>query len=564
MTHSKAFEEALKKLDALVDIIDKNQQVPKPNEIVQILETLNVHKQELVAFDEGPPVPNPYDVSNGLLSLYYAYKHDATVVLPLLRLVAYLVSRFYWGMGYQYYLCGGDAGRLDYTESVYARHPKNVSLCQWASVALFTGNREIIIIKNYKPRVDDVLNLLLSILNKENLTDEDIDDATSVLWVLWICVPHTLTKPVSRDEDDWPDIFEKDEAFLDWKVHIEEWSSNYPYDKPYILLSIVVVKSLHSHPLLIYRYPEIHAYVTQLFFDAENAASMHTLLPDAYTHTRAHGNEHHLLGKPLSEWAQICLSIDQKRDTPVVPSPLPYPKPRTMNTIPDFSGEPVRFQSQQGDTLYVHPALLVPPFTGFMQWNTDGCIILNISMDALTIVVQSLLCATVTQTHLHPYSREQLLEGLEAAEQYQLTDLAHSLAARLTELLIGDGLSVKHLCNTWLRVKRPHLEYPMHAGLVDWCVQQLAQPCKVNELCDYLRTRSEDEDEEGDSSAETDDATESVGNKRKHQKTVTSPSSKRRRHAGLGENGIPADDGSQQGSKPFLPLLEDIAYKLSE
>ena len=551
MALSKAFEEALKELDASVDIIDENRQVPKPNKIVQILETLNVHKQELVAFepDEGPPV-HPYDVSYDIRCLYDAYTHDATVVLPLLRLVAYLVSRYYWGMGYQYYLCTNEYGQLDDIESVYARHPKNVSLCQWASVALFTSNRE-----NHKPRVDDVLNLLLSILNKENLTDEDIDDATSVLWVLWICVPHTLTRPVSKD----------DEAFLDWKVHIAQWPSNYPYDKPYILLSIVVVKSLHSHPLLIYRSPEIHAYVTQLFFDAENAASMHKLLPEAYTHTQTHENGHHLLGKPLSEWAQICISIDQKRDKPVAASALLYPKPRTMNTIPDFSGKPVPFLSRQGDTtLYVQRALVVPPFTGFMQWNTDGCIILDISKDALTIVVQSLLCTTVTQTHLHPYSLEQLLEGLEAAEQYQLADLAHSLAARLTELLIRDGLSVEDLCNTWLRVKRPHLEYPMHAGLVDWCVEQLAPPCKMNELCDYLRTRREDEDEEGDSSAETDDATESVGSKRKHQEMHTSPSSKRRRHAGLGVDGIPACSDSQQGLKPFQTLLEDIAYKLSE
>lgn len=556
MALSKALVEALKEFNALADIIAENQQVPKPDEMVPILKTLNVHKQELIAFepDEGPLV-DARDVSINIRIVYDAYTHDATVVLPLLRFVAYLVSRYYWGMGYQYYLCC--EGPFDEIESIYARHPNNVPLCYWASVALFTCDQH---------RVDNVFNLLLSILNKENLTDQDIDDATSVLWVLWICVPHTLTRPVSKaDWMDWPDCGEKDEAFLDWKAPLKKWTSNYPYDKPYILLSIVVVKSLHSHPLFIYRYPEIHAYVTQLFFDAENAASMHKLLPEAYTHTRTHENGHHLLGKPLSEWAQICISIDQKRDKPVAASALLYPKPRTMNTIPDFSGEPVRFLSRQGDTtLYVQLALVVPPFTGFMQWNTDGRIILDISTNALTIIVQSLLCTTVTQTHLHPYSREQLLEGLEAAEQYQLTDLAHSLAARLTELLICDGLSVEHLCNMWLRVKRPHLEFPMHAGLVDWCVEQLTQPCKVNELCDYLRTRREDEDENKDSRAETDEATESVGSKRKHQETVTSPSSKRQSHAGQGEDGIHVYYDSQQGLKQFKTLLEDIAYKLSE
>ena len=104
----------------------------------------------------------------------------------------------------------------------------------------------------------------------------------------------------------------------------------------------------------------------------------------------------------------------------------------------------------------------------------------------------------------------------------------------------------------------------MHAGLVDWCVQQLAQPCKVNELCDYLRTRREDADENKDSRAETDDATELAQSKRKHQEMDTSPSSKRLRYARLGEDGIHVYYDSQQGLKQFKTLIEDIAYKLSE
>ena len=91
MALSKALVEALKEFNALADIIiAENQQVPKPDEIVPILKTLNVHKKELIAFepDEGPLV-DARDVSINIRIVYDAYTLDATVVLPLLRLVAY-------------------------------------------------------------------------------------------------------------------------------------------------------------------------------------------------------------------------------------------------------------------------------------------------------------------------------------------------------------------------------------------------------------------------------------------------------------------------------------------
>ena len=405
-------------------------------------------------------------------------------------------------------------------------------------------------------------------LVKLDANDSKVHNASGVISNALICRViqwTTSSRTVRRTKDTLAEMGCLMRAFRDILWGFRNIPSKYASS---VLLAFGCIKCVCIHPLLRTLFPEVKMQVDKVEEDikVEEDNVLDQLGQDALHHCVRYGDAYTLQDKSLSKWARICLSIDQKRDTPVVPSPLPYPKPRTMNTMPDFSGEPVRFQSQQGDTLYVQPALLVSPLTGFMQRNTGGCIIFDISTAALTIVVQSLLCTTVTPEHLHPYSCEQLLEGLEAAEQYQLADLAHSLAARLTELLIGDGLSVEHLCNTWLRVKRPHLEYPMHAGLVDWCVQQLAQPCKVKELCDYLRTISEDANkgEEEDGSAETGDAAESAQSKRKHQEMDTSPSSKRRRHAGLGENGIPADDGSQQGLKQFKTLLEDIAYKLSE
>ena len=499
------------------------------------------------------------DVMEGLpFGLYTVIKESdsSDVLVYAMRFVAYILHTLDFRnkdlQFFEFFYIGVEDGDEDQAElldcpkifeqlcKLFETHPMDTPMRTWAAAALT--------------------------LVKLNVDDSKVHKASGVISQALICRVSrwtTSSRTVRRTKDTLAEMGCLMRAFRDILWAFRNIPSKYASS---VLLAFGCIKCVCTHPLLRTLFPEVIMQVDKVEQDikVEDEDVLDQLGQDALNHCVQYGDAYTLQDISLSKWARICRCIDQKRAKPVVPSPLPYPKPRTMNTIPDFSGEPVRFQSQQGDTLYVHPALLVSPLTGFMQGNTGRCIIFDISTAALTIVVQSQLCTTVTPEHLHPYSCEQLLEGLEAAEQYQLTDLAHSLAARLTELLIRDGLSVEDMCNTWLRVKRPHLEYPMHAGLVDWCVEQLAQPCKVNELCDYLRTRREDEDEEGDSSAETDDATESVGSKRKHQEMHTSPSSKRRRHAGLGEDGIPADDGSQQGSKPFLPLLvEDIANKFS-
>ena len=506
MTHSKAFEEALKELDASVDIIDENRQVPKPNKIVQILETLNVHKQELVAFepDEGPPV-HPYDVSYDIRCLYDAYTHDATVVLPLLRLVGYLVSRYYWGMGYQYYLCC--EGPFDEIESIYARHPNNVSLCDWASVALFTCDRQ--------HRVDNVFNLLLSLLNKENLTDEDIDDATSVLWVLWICVPHTLTRPVSKaDWMDWPDCGEKDEAFLDWKAPLKKWTSNYPYDKPYILLSIVVVKSLHSHPLFIYRYPEIHAYVTQLFFDAENAASMHKLLPEAYTHTRANHHHHDLLGKPLAKWARETQRWDAWMSyTKNNPNIMPVSIPTARIYTEPIQGDMITFTSnveKNNESNIMAHRSVVQPYLGYLLHGQEvdtRTIGLQCTHPCIQLLVQWLYEQSKHALFPYKYNLNQFLEALEMAQMYQLDHFGNCVASHILDVLrqVATELSPVNMYYVWLRVTRPDLGTPIHQRLAEWCVEKMARMVmdseKVQELVRALR----------------EDATSSVGDKRKRE-----------------------------------------------
>lgn len=508
MALSKALEEALKEFNALADIIiAENQQVPKPNEILPILKTLNVHKQELIAFepDEGPLV-DAKAVSYNIRTVYDAYRDDATVVLPLLRLVAYLVSRYYWGIGYLYILCTG--GPFDTLESIYARHPNNVPLCYWASVALFTCDRQ--------NRVDNVFNLLLSILNKENLTDEDIDDATSVLWVLWICVPHTLTRPVSKaDWMDWPDCGEKSEAFLDWKVHIEQWPSNYPYDKPYILLALVVVNSLHSHPLLIYRYPEIHAYVTQLFFDAENVASMHTLLPDAYTHTRAHGNDHDLVGKSLSDWARTTLLWDRlKAYTNTVSESTPLSMPTAGNSVEIDGYTMVTFTSNleaSKSKSKAHRNVVQPHFGHLLHGNeAETCTIaLHCTPKCIGLVVDWMYRSD-RAPRLYQYSLEQLLEALEMAHLYQLNGpggFSDCVAARISAIMrqVATELSPADMYYVWLRVARPDLGTPIHTELAEECVEKMARMMthseKVQELVRALR----------------EDTTSSVGDKRKRE-----------------------------------------------
>ena len=448
--------------------------------------------------------------------------HSSDLV-TVLRLVAFLISKSYCSFGYRYRFNDFiDDFRVNIILSkLRDLYRNNKCVCQWVSVALVTWcitYKDGCRISSLR-HTDDMLNILMVILNKHtrrSIPTDDLDDATSVLWALSTCVPRTSVEPV-----DGFDCQNPREAMDEWKPYMW-WGSEHvdgepyllPLDKPHLLQFIVVVKSLHSHPLLIYRYPEIHAYVTQLLFnDTENAAIMHTLLPEAYTHTRAHGHEHHLLGKPLSEWARVTPLWEKwASSTQAAHECTPLSMPTTVEGVNIDGDLLVTFTSNlEKNNAYKSKAhwSVVQPHLNYLfhgEASDTHTITLHCTCECIQLLVDWMY-QSERAPRLHQYNLEQLMEALEIAHLYQLNGpggFGDCVAARISAVLrqAATELSLVNMYYVWLRVARPDLGIPIHPQLAAWSFETMARMVVDSEkVQESLRK----------------DAESSVGDKRKRE-----------------------------------------------
>ena len=242
---------------------------------------------------------------------------------------------------------------------------------------------------------------------------------------------------------------------------------------------------------------------------------MHTLLPDAYTHTRAHGNDHDLVGKSLSDWARTTLLWDRlKAYTNTVSESTPLSMPTAGNSVEIDGDTMVTFTSNleaSKSNSKAHRSVVQPHFGHLLHGNeAETCTIaLHCTPKCIGLVVDWMYQSERAPC-LYQYNLEQLLEALEMAHLYQLHSpggFGDCVAARISAITrqVATELSPADMYYVWLRVARPDLGTPIHTELAEECVEKMARMMthskKVQELVRALR----------------EDMTSSVGDKRKRE-----------------------------------------------